>query len=404
MKGKIVLDVRKNQLRKSGFPVVVKLANKGSKKLFSLGICFLEKEWDSEKQEPKNDKRKILFIRKKKLALEELLFDALDNPRIDFEHIKSKLLGSEQNITSGCFYEFAEFYVGELKKKVDDKGFAKIGNALTYEAALAQMKVFRSQLLLSDIDYTLLSNFKNWQYSKGNKKNTIAAYMKSYRALYKEAVRRGLVDDKKPFDGIFKGITVKKNRTQKKHINKETIKLLEGINNLPEGRQTVLDLWLLQFYFGGLDFKDLYYLENYQISKGRVFFTRGKLDDNGYQFDLKIFPKAQKILDKYRVKDGRFVFPWRKDYTGYKTFYSRVLKNLKRIQDDFNINIEPLGGNFATKVSRHTFATIGSRLFIEPDLLRTLMGHERDDIDTVYKDVYPQEVRDEYHFKIIDTN
>ncbi|SEC44314.1 hypothetical protein SAMN04489761_3008 [Tenacibaculum sp. MAR_2009_124] len=403
MKGRLVLDTKKGQLRKDGFPVVVKLSHKGDKKPFSLGINFFEDEWDFKKEEPLNNKRDILYIKKKKLLLEELLFMALDDPSINFEYIKLKLKGEEETVTTQCFYEFSEFYIGELKKKLDDKGLEKIGNANSYAAAIAQMKVFRKKLMFSEIDYTLLSNFKNWQFSKGNKKNTIAAYMKSYRALYNEAARRGLIENKKPFEGVFKGITVKSNRTQKKHISKETLKILEDIEGLPFGRQRCLDLWLLQFYLGGVDFKDLYFLENFQIAKGRVFFTRGKLDENGYQFDLKIFPKAAKIIDKYRMKNDRFVFPWRKDYTGYKTFYSRVLTNLLRIQKDYEINVEPMGANFGTKVSRHTFATIGSRLFIEPDILRTLMGHERDDIDMVYKDVYPQKVRDKNHLKIIST-
>lgn len=32
------------------------------------------------------------------------------------------------------------------------------------------------------------------------------------------------------------------------------------------------------------------------------------------------------------------------------------------------------------------------------------MGHERDDVDTIYKDVYPEALRDEWHFKIIANN
>ncbi|PKH50781.1 hypothetical protein CXF68_08820 [Tenacibaculum sp. Bg11-29] len=56
------------------------------------------------------------------------------------------------------------------------------------------------------------------------------------------------------------------------------------------------------------------------------------------------------------------------------------------------------------KVARHTFGTIGSRLFVEPDVLRALMGNERDDVDIIYKDVYPEALRDEWHLKIIANN
>ncbi len=403
MKGRLLLDIRESQLRKDGYPVIFRLSNKGTQKSYSLGLRFMKKNWDFKKEEPKTIKRDILYIKKKKLLLEELCYRSLDDKTITFEFIKAQMKGEDEVKKVKCFYKYSENYIQEIEQKLDGKGFKKVGNANSYKAAIAQMKKYKATLLLSEIDYRLLSEFKTWQFSKGNKKNTVAAYMKSFRALYKEAVRRKLVEDTNPFEGVFKGITVKKNRTKKKHVSKETILKLENIKDLPRGRQEALDIWLLLFYFGGLDFKDLYYLENKQISKGRVYITRGKLNEGGYEFDLKIFDKAKKILDKYRVKDDRFVFPWRKDYDGYKTFYSRLRRNLQRIQKDNDISVEPLGGTLGTKVTRHTFATIGSRLFVEPDLLRSLMGHERDDIDTVYKDIYPEKLRDEYHLKIIST-
>lgn len=51
---------------------------------------------------------------------------------------------------------------------------------------------------------------------------------------------------------------------------------------------------------------------------------------------------------------------------------------------------------------RHTFATLGKFKRIEEDLLRELMGHERNDIDTVYKDKYPEAQMDAAQVKIIN--
>ena len=66
-----------------------------------------------------------------------------------------------------------------------------------------------------------------------------------------------------------------------------------------------------------------------------------------------------------------------------------------------NIEVQPLGGKIRIKVARHSFATIAKGLFIDTDLLRELMGHERNDVDTIYKDKYPEKVRDEALLKII---
>jgi len=64
--------------------------------------------------------------------------------------------------------------------------------------------------------------------------------------------------------------------------------------------------------------------------------------------------------------------------------------------------LSPRGiGNLGWKLSRHTFANIAKSLFLEVDLIRELMAHERDDIDNYYKDRYPEEVRDKAHWEII---
>lgn len=416
MKGKLLLDKRSAQLRKKGYPVVVMLNDRGKRKVISLGLFFQEKDWNFEKEEPLNDRRSILFIKKKKAILDELLFNSVTEKNITLDYVKKVLLGTvSEDSSSQSFFEFANHLIDEMMQLTDEKGFQKIGNAKIYATAVAQLKMYNSKLLISDLDYNFLNGFKNWQL-KRNAKSTVNTYLRKYRAIYNEAVRRKLVEDAKPFKDIFRGITVKQNRTKKRHISKEVIAILESLINLAEGQQIAIDLWLLQFYFGGQDFKDIYYLENDQLADGRIYFTRGKLDDNGYQFDLRISKKAQLILDKYTIK-GRFMFPWRKDYAGYKNFIRRVQNNLITVQTNYNnhinelakrdeseyhcIDVAPLGGNLSPKVARHTFGTIGSRLFVEPDVLRALMGHERDDVDTIYKDVYPEALRDEWHLKII---
>ena len=128
---------------------------------------------------------------------------------------------------------------------------------------------------------------------------------------------------------------------------------------------------------------------------------RGKLAGTGYEFDLKIVEKAQIIIDKYKVK-GKYVFPWRKDFEGYRSFRNNLRRSLDFVQEQEKIEVLPLGGFIRIKVARHTFATIGKQLFVETDLLRELMGHERNDVDTIYKDKYPEDVRDAAHLKIIE--
>lgn len=429
MQGKIYLDIRENQMRKGGyFPLTCEITGGSKQKPFVLKMKFTKNEWDFNKELPK-DKTKLLIVKRKRNLLSSLLLDSLSDSSITFDYIKKALKGelkNEEEAKGGSkeidFFKFGYELANEKRKVISSKGVPKEGNAENYETALNQLKKNRNEIYISDIDYKLLTELKNVKLSSGKKKSTINTYLKDLKAIYNEGLRRyKLKYDHNPFEGIFKGITVKKNRTKKRNLSKESIRILECFNgNLAKGQQLAIDLFLVQFYSGGQDLIDIYYLERKQISKkDRVYFTRGKLEDGGYEFDVKIFDKSKRVLNRF-VPQNNFIVSGRKDHVGYKNFRSRVNKNLKIVKENYNEHVKnieaitkeefhklellPLDDNITTKVARHTFSTIGNRMYVEPDLLRSLMGHERDDVDTIYKDVYPEKERDKFHAQIIDTS
>ena len=170
---------------------------------------------------------------------------------------------------------------------------------------------------------------------------------------------------------------------------------------LDSAKQKYIDIFLLQFYFGGCDLIDLYYLRNKQLRRGRVLFERNKTNTE-LRIDLKVHPKARKLLDKYRV-EGEWVFPWGKDKDAYENFRRTYGRGLIYVQKMHDFEVLPYGGYLASKVARHTFANLAKRLRIDPDVIRELMGHERDQVDNYYKDVYPEQVRDDALFEIISS-
>jgi hypothetical protein len=394
MRYNLKLDDRSNQKRKKGYPVVVFLSHKTINKKVNLGLFYEKSNWDFKKQLPSKDLNAALIIKKKILLMENILLDVVSGENYTLDQVKDILLGTSKITNTTSFLEFGNVFVAE---KI---ATGKISTALSYENALNSLKIYRSSVTFTDINYNFLNTFKAWREKLGNSKSTIHTYLRKFRAVYNEAVKRGLIIDQKPFVGAFVGITIKANRTKKRNLTKDAILKLERAENLTMYHQRAVDLFLLMFYFGGQDLIDLYYLENSKINKDRVYFMRGKLAGTGYEFDLKIVEKAQKIINKYCVK-GKYVFPWRKDFEGYRSFRNNLRRSLDFVQKQEKIEVLPLGGFIRIKVARHTFATIGKQLFIETDLLRELMGHERNDVDTIYKDKYPENIRDVAHLKII---
>jgi integrase len=261
---------------------------------------------------------------------------------------------------------------------------------------------FKKQLLFNDINSVFVENFKEYKRLEGVSDASISNYLRTFRALYNKYLVKNNVPDKMPFKRVFKDLIINK-KSNNKYILKDGFKILENAKFDSKIKQRVVDLTLLQFYLGGLDFVDLYFLKKSQINDGRVWLNRKKLGDKGVLFDVKLTKKAFEIFVKYQSDDD-YIFPFKKEINYYYGFLKRHNNSLKAVFKELNIKVLPVGGGFSTKNVRHSFATIAKYLMIEVDVIRELMGHTRNDVDTIYKDKYPQEIRDEALLKIINTN
>ncbi len=382
------------KMRKNGFPIKIEIYIKGKRKRIGIKKTAFLKDWDKNKQLPLPTHPDYEYLFPVIIELHNVIKEINYKKIKDFSRIEKMLKIDAPNNTKS-FSEFMEQMAIEREK------IGKYKSAYNYRVAIRQFEsILQRPVDFDDINYKTLLHFKNSKLGKVSN-NTIYSYLRLFRSGYNEAIRRNLTEDTQPFRGVFAGLSIRNSMQRKKYIDKKDIAKLEnaelsGVSNY------VRDLFLLQFYFGGQDLKDIYYLSKNKINDNRAYFERAKLAGRGYVFDLKIFEKTNRIMKKYTGSDG-YIFPGRKDYTGYNTFYRRYLRYLHEIQTKLDIKVLPLGGKLGSKVSRHTFANIGKRLFIEEDILRELMGHERNDIDNYYKDKYPADVRDVAHWKIIDT-
>jgi len=379
---------------KQGFPVVLYLREFNFRKRLNIGWYFKKEEWNFETETPLPAAADYEFVypllMNYRHQIKQLQFQQVVNAD-EYIHI----IQPKKRITKD-FYQFANGLIADLKAR------GKYANAQIYENVTGQLKKLKPQLNFEDINYNTLRDFKNHKLEGGAKNSTVHNYLRTLRAIYNEGVLIGLTEDLQPFKNVFKGITVRKNRTKKKYLSIDSIKTLENCEGLPPGQQFTLDLFLLQFYFGGQDFIDVYHLRTDQLKNNRVYFERKKIGERGYEFDLSIIDKAQQLLNKYKPEDG-FVFPGRKDFKGFENIRRRYQKNLTVIQKKTGIKVQPKNENLGIKVARYTFANRAKNLHIEEDIIRELMGHERNEIDTIYKDKYPQKIRDAAHLQIVTT-
>jgi hypothetical protein len=388
---------------KDGFPLVVEICHQNKRKQKTIAFCKYNHFSESSKMiTAKHPEYDILapIIMDLKLKAKKIVMQGC----IDVQFAYNDLFRFENSRV--YFLDFAAALIFEMKamaaqyeKKKDIVSRNRIsGNAKVYDNFVNQVKPFVVGVAVADINYDLLIRFKNYQLGIGNSRNTVHQYLRTFRSIYNKALLKNDLPDKKPFTGVFDGLKMKSYQNKKKYILREDIAILEGVS-VPTKAQLYLDLWLLQFYFGGCDLIDLYFLKKMMVRKGRIYFERGKTG-TGLLIDLKIHPKAALILEKLN-NSTEWLIEGRKDVKGYENFRGRYAKALIQLQAELKIDVMPTGGNLSSKVARHSFANIAKNLNLDPDLIRELMGHERDDVDQYYKDKFPEAIRDEALFRII---
>lgn len=401
MKIEIKLITHRNETPE-GFPLIIEIAHQNKRKTKSLGFCksdhFIQDHKTINEKHPDFDILAPIIMDLKIKARKLVLSGCVDVDLAFMELFKLDHSGIG-------FYNFARELVTEMKLtaeavgKYDFKVKNKIlGNVKCYENVLAQFEPFGDAIPLQKLNYEVLMRFRNYNIGMGNSKSTIHLYLRTLRAIYNKGIMKYGFMDAKPFTGVFDGLKTRSFDNKKKYLDRAMIVVLENLN-LTTQKAKYLDLFLLQFYFGGCDLIDLYYLQKKQIRKGRLIFERTKTN-TGTRIDLAIHPKAAAILKKYE-NDTEWVFPWKKEKTEYEKFRGVLQTALVYLQKKYDIEILPDGGNLAIKVARHTFANLAKNLNIEADLIRELMGHERDDVDNYYKDKYPELIRDKALFDVI---
>lgn len=394
MKAKIILYTNDPET-KDGFPVVLSISHNTKTKRVRLNFYVPKHHWNFDKNLPLPVAECYETLYPYIMNLKSRMYDLIKLKITDLNAAADYIIEKEVAAPVTDFYKFTDTLVKEQQK------VGRQANAKTYNTAIVQLKKYRPKLALVDLNHQLLNGFKLYKQADGVSKTSIHGYLRSFRAIYNEAVARGMVADAQPFKTIFKGLSVRAGRSKKKYLDIDAIYKLEKVE-LTGLMDKIRDMFLLQFYLGGQDLIDIYHIKRKNIRNNRIYFERKKLGDRGAEFDLGILPKTAEILKKYSA-DDEFLFEGRKDYAGYDTFRRRYQRYLTQLQTQLKLEVLPKGENLGIKVARHTFANRAKQLFIEEDIIRELMGHERDDVDNYYKDRYSETVRDAALLKITKT-
>lgn len=312
-----------------------------------------------------------------------------------FNHAYQMLFGS---VKPGADYiSFFDVYAFEAKAAgKSDKTILDVKKQV--EQYAGQYVPFNS------VTYEWLNRFIIYKRSKGTGTPGIMAYLRTMRAVYKEAQRRTSlgVPPGNPFLGLIKTVAPRPPvELTNEHINK-LLAFQKGkftTKKNYEYQLRAIAVWLFQFYIGGHDYADVAKMQWTDITAGRVQIERYKNRNKPTRIVANncILPEAQKIIEQYGTPGQNRVFgfipaPREKKYKGYRR---NVNRTLAAVSEQLEIP------HISTKTPRYIFRTRAGNLLIHDILVAKIMAHKLEGITYRYQGTISPEIQDNAHRQIV---
>ena len=394
----------RNKPNKEGqYPVVLKIIKDRKIKVITLGISCLEKDWDKtkvqfKKSQPNYIQRNRALLKKEEEALKIIDDFFLEGMDFTLNQFEAKFRGRKSSKVT-----ISEFWI---EKVADLIKAGRTGNARAYKDAYNSFFKFHTNknLVFREITPTLLDKYETFLRSNNNTDGGIGVKMRELRALFNDAIKKGVVDNKYyPFN-IFK-VSKFKSKGLKKALTRKEMKLMEAIDTdkYPHLINTK-NYMIFSYYMGGMNFVDMMKLKWDNVQGDRILYIRSKTKG---RFSVKMQEPVKKVIAYYKTQNRptSYVFPillkenltpMQIEYRKHKTLtkFNKQLKEIAKIQ-----GVEQ---NVTSYVIRHSFATNLKFAGISTDIIGESMGHHDVSVTKAYLKEFNDETIDDAMSKLLE--
>lgn len=364
----------------------------------SLGYSCHKKDWDKKngmfRKGYPNAKTKNLNIRKQLLLATEISDDFVrKGERFDFEKFKKLFKG--EKVEKKTVFELMETLIEEKMK------LGKAGTMKTYKDAYRTLRNYHPKdITFDEYDYNLLKGLETELFSRGCKGGGISVRMRTLKAMFNEAVRRGYADpSKSPYisqanrDGY--SLAKLKTESKPKALTKEELELFKSFNFYKH--PDLADAWryfMFSYYTFGMNFADIGYLEKGDIHGDHIMYTRQK---TGKGLSIALTEETKEII-RHFDSPSKYLFPVYDEYF-HKTpiqqkdrsllVQRHINKCLKKIA-----KIQGIKTHITFYTARHTSATILKRKGVSTDVISQALGHANLKVTQTYLGKFSSETMD----------
>lgn len=298
----------------------------------------------------------------------ETLLSKMVAPRATATEIKNFL--EQPRFAGEDLCEYAKKYIAELKGNGQDSYARNMGYTLKYLT-----ECFGGNVALSSFNANAIKVWEKWLVKMGYSATTLNIRMSHLKALLNAAVTEGIVEYK-VFP--FRGYKMPTKNVREIWITKEELKKLREaeFTGTSARRHTVArDLFMLSFYFAGINLTDLM---DANLNGDTINFVRKKTaakKQGEKGVSLTIQPEVRVIIDKYITKEGKLDFGY--NYSQYEQFRSFVTKGLNKIGEDLGFEKKLMFYS-----ARKTFVQFGQQLGIPLYVLEYAIGQSIKDANS----------------------
>lgn len=262
------------------------------------------------------------------------------------------------------------------------KLLGKIRSSETYQATLNSFMRFRHGIDLSFgmMDAGLMELYETELRSRGLARNTTSFYMRILRTIYRQAVERGLTEDRHPFKHVYCGM----DKTLKRCLSLAEVKRLKGLDlsSMPT-LDFARDMFIFSFCTRGMSFVDMAYLKKGDLKNGYLTYQRRK---TGQRLTIEWTRQMQDILDKRGPTTTQYLLPiiLREDGSERRQYQNQMMKINRRLKDV--ARLARLKAPLSLYYSRHSWATIARGKDVPLSVISEGLGHDSEITTQIYLD------------------
>lgn len=359
------------------FPIKVSVYYLGEKRRYNTIYSATPAEWTKIN----GTRLKDSSLKDLKSGLDKVKQEAtaiIDNmEEFDFDKFEQQFLaGSKGMSTKRGLIELYNEIINTCRKNGNE------GSARAYQDSLNAFVRFKKNISFKDVTPEFLNSFEKNFTQKGKSLTSVGIYARQMRAVFNEAIIRGLI---KRETYPFIRYKIPGGYNKKKALTQTEIKAIFEFRSESYLENQAVAFWKLSYLCNGINIGDLLRLRKENIQDDSIIFNRAKTINTkkteSKTIQVALLPETKNLLEVWGTKGGvkkdEYIFSIlepgmtpAKQKDVIKSFNRKINQQLEKVALRLKLN-----GRLSNMTARHSFATTLKRKDVSAEMIGDLLGH-----------------------------